>query len=301
MSTYIENVEKPITASRPRPFCWSVRREIWENRFIYVAPIAVSALALFAYVIGTLHLPDMMASDIQMGKSMPQPQGVTFSIAAIALVLTGVVVGVFYTLGALHGERRDRSILFWKSMPVSDLIAVLSKASIPLLVIPAIIFVTTVAVQLTMLAFATLISVAHGTSVPAFWASWPIFRMSVVLFYGLATLALWHAPIYGWLLLVSAWARRAPFLWAILLPVGLCLGEKIAFDSSALSNILGSRILGSFAVAFDPNAVGDSFQIPWVGLAPMKFLSTPGLWIGLIVTAGFLVGAVRLRRTSHAL
>src|SRR5437016_13261950 len=137
-----------------------------------------------------------------------------FDIAAALLMLTQLLVGAFYCLDALHGERRDRSILFWKSLPVSDLTTVLSKAIIPLAVLPAIAFALTVCVQLIMLLITSAYLLVHGMSPATTWAHFPVFQNWLVMLYGLIAIAFWQAPIYGWLLLVSAWSRRAAFLWA---------------------------------------------------------------------------------------
>ncbi len=106
---------------------------------------------------------------------------------------------MFYCLDALHGERRDRSILFWKSLPVSDLTTVLSKASIPLVVLPLLAFAITVVTQCIMLLLSSAVLLASGLSVATLWTQLSLFQMSLMLLYHLVTVhALWHAPIY-WL------------------------------------------------------------------------------------------------------
>ena len=155
---------------------------------------------------------------------------------------TTFIVGMFYCLDALHGERRDRSILFWKSLPVSDLTTVLSKASIPLVVLPLLTFAITVATQLIMLLLSSAVLLGSGLSVATLWTQLSLFQMSLMLLYHLVTVhALWYAPIYGWLLLVSAWARRAPFLWAALPLLAIGVVEKIAFNTSHFAAMLGYR------------------------------------------------------------
>jgi ABC-2 type transport system permease protein len=204
---------------------------------------------------------------------------------------------VFYCLGALHNERRDRSILFWKSLPVSDLTAVLAKAIVPLVVLPAVTIVIVCALHLFMLLMGTATLLAHGLDPTPFWTQVPWLRVEVTLLYLLVALSLWYAPIYGWLLLVSAWARRAPFLWAVLPPLALCLLEKIAFDTSNLGALLSYRLHGGFSEAFDVADVQDHhamMHLPKIDVA--QFLSTPGLWAGLVFAAGFLAAAVWMRR-----
>src|SRR5262249_1917646 len=155
----------------------------------------------------------------------------------------------FYCLDALYGERRDRSILFWKSLPVSDLTAVLSKAIIPLAILPAVIFVVAFITQFSMLLLRTVVLLPirlPGTS----WANFNLLRESVVLLYGLIVIALWHAPIYGWALLVSGIARRATFLWAVLPPLAMGIFEKITFNTSYFASMLKNRLLDAGDTAF---------------------------------------------------
>jgi ABC-2 type transport system permease protein len=109
-------------------------------------------------------------------------------------------------------------------------------------------------------------------------------------------MAIWYAPIYAWLLLVSAWARRNTFLWAIFLPLAICLVEWIVFHTGHFSKMLGERF-NSFRPAFDivPDD-GSGVIIPLSQLTPGRFLSTPGLWIGFVFAAAFLAAAIQLRR-----
>ncbi|MDQ2964222.1 MAG: ABC transporter permease, partial [Pseudomonadota bacterium] len=195
---------------------------------------------------------------------------------------------------ALHSERRDRSILFWKSLPVSDLTTVLSKASIPLVVLPLLTFAIIVALKLIMLLLSTAVLLANGLSAAPLWTQVPLLRMSLMLLYGLIAFTLWYAPIYGWLLLISGWARRTTFLWAMLPPLAICVVEAIAFHTSHFASMLKYRLTGAFAEAF-AEAHGDPV-IELEQLDPVRFLSSPGLWIGLVVAAAFLAAAVWLRR-----
>jgi ABC-2 type transport system permease protein len=286
----------PSASSATRPLYWSVRRELWENRSIYVAPLAAAAVVLIGFLISMVGQPDRLRAALALD---PQKQGIAiampYNVAAILVVLTSLLVAVFYCLDALHGERRDRTILFWKSLPVSDLTTVLAKAGIPLVVLPLVTFATIVALQLVMLLLSTATLLASGLAAEIPWTHWPLFQESLVLLYGLAVAALWYAPFYGWLLLVSAWARRTTFLWAVLTPLAICVLEAIAFRTSHFASMLKYRLAGGFGAAF----VGGQHGDPFVGLAqldPVKFLSTPGLWIGLAVAAAFLAAVVWLRR-----
>jgi ABC-2 type transport system permease protein len=300
----------PVALAETRPLYWSIRREIWENRSIYVAPLAVAAIYLLGYTISLIWLPHNMrevwmphtmrematlkAPDSLIGLAMP------YSHAAMLIALVAFLVGIFYSLEALHGERRDRSILFWKSLPVSDRTTVLSKASIPLVVLPVLVVAITVALQQIMRLLSLLVLLASGGDAAALWGRLPLSEMELVTLYGTALLVLWHAPIYCWFLLVSGWARRAAFLWAVVPWLALAAVENIAFHTSYLGSMLRDRLFGFSAAGFDltdKNGVPiDAHFIPLAQLAPGRFLSNPGLWMGLIVAAVCLVAAVRCRR-----
>jgi len=215
---------------------------------------------------------------------------------AMILIFTAFIVGLFYCLDALHGERRDRSILFWKSLPVSDLTTVLSKAIIPLVALPLIIFAIVIVTQLVMLLWTSGLLIAHGMSPASTWTTIPWIQNWLALVYGLVAIALWHAPIYGWALLVSGWVRRATFLWAALPPVAIAIFEKITFNTSYVSNLLKERVFGFAPNAFDLGGHRGMAVDSFIQLTPARYLSTPGLWLGLIFAAAFVIAAIRLRR-----
>ncbi|PYL56180.1 MAG: ABC transporter permease [Verrucomicrobia bacterium] len=212
------------------------------------------------------------------------------------MIFTVFIVGVFYCLDALHGERRDRSILFWKSLPVSDLTTVFSKATIPLVALPLLTFAITVCVQLIMLLMSSANLLMHGVSPATTWAHFPVFQNWFVLLYGLIAIALWHAPIYGWLLLVSGWARRATFLWAVLPLLATGMFEKITFNASYFASMVKYRLMGFAPQAFDFQSHSKPTVDSLTQLTPGRYLSSLGLWLGLVFAAAFLAAAVRLRR-----
>ncbi len=283
--------------STPRTdLLWSVRRELWENRSIYLAPLAVAALFLVGFLVTLVRLPERMRAasalaPLQRQEAIEQP----YVIAAVVLMAIAMLVAVFYSVDALYGERRDRSILFWKSMPVSDLTTVLSKASIPILVLPLVTFAVTVATQFLMLLASSAVLAASGMRVSTLWSDVPFFEISgihlshIVGFHGI-----WWAPLYGWLLLASAWAKRAPFLWATLPPVAIGALEKIALRTSQFASFLQNHFLGGPVTG----GSGGAMSMDMLGEDPWGwFLLDPGLYVGLAVTALFLLAAVWLRRS----
>jgi ABC-2 type transport system permease protein len=298
------NTQTKLVAAPPanRTLYWSVRRELWENRSIYIAPLAVAALGLSGFVFALIHPPANKDMGLAAINPSFDPTGLAmpYSHAAMLLLLTAFIVMIFYCLDALYGERRDRSILFWKSLPVSDLTTVLAKASIPLAVVPLVVFAITIALQLTMLLLSAAALLMSGGSVATWWRQLPLFQLQAVLLYTLAVIALWYAPIYAWLLLISAWARRTTFLWAVLPPMAIALVELIAFHTAHFGLLLRERFFGfapkAFAFRKPDGSLIDPHFIPITQITPGRFLSSPGLWIGLVFAAVFLAAAVRLRR-----
>jgi ABC-2 type transport system permease protein len=219
-----------------------------------------------------------------------------YDFAAGLMMATIILVSVFYCADALHSERRDRSILFWKSLPVSDLTTVLAKVSIPLVVLPLIACVVTAALWVSMLLLSSAVLLGSGVSVSMLWAQLPLPKMWLLLLYHLFTAhALWPLPVYCWLLLVSGWARRAVFLWAALPVVAIAGLERIAFHTAHFLALVGSRLIGGVpAGAFGRPDVFPTD--PMAHVAPAHFLGSPGLWIGLAVAAAFVTAAVWLRR-----
>jgi ABC-2 type transport system permease protein len=283
----------PAPMSATRPMYWSVRRELWENRSIYIAPLAVAGVLLFGFLISTI--AGIWEKALRLPAQQPDKLAEPYSFAALLIMGTAFVVAVFYCLDALHGERRDRSILFWKSLPVSDLTTVLSKASIPLVVLPLLTFAIIVTTQWIMLLLSTVVLLGSGLSVATLWTHVPLFQMSLMLLYHLLTVhALWYAPIFGWMLLVSAWARRATFLWAVLPLLAIGVVEKFAFHTAHFAAMLGYRLSGPEAFHVTPPGSAPIHRL--MTLDPGKFLSAPGLWIGLGFAVIFLAAAVRLRR-----
>jgi ABC-2 type transport system permease protein len=287
------NVTVPVLIPASRRLYWSVRREVWENRAIYIAPLAVAALFLVAFLIGAIHPPvkmrDAMALDPMRHQDLVEQP---YTFAAFLLMGTTLIVAMFYCLEALYSERRDRSILFWKSLPVSDLTTVLAKLSIPLVILPLATFAITIVTQWIMLLLSSALMLARGQSVAALWSHLPLFQMSLMLFFHVVAIhGLQFAPVYSWVLLISSWARRAPLLWAVLPPLAIGVAEKVAFHTSHFAALLGYLLGGG------PEVVTGKMQmLPLTPLAVGEFFINPGLWIGLAVAAAFLAAAVRLRR-----
>ena len=285
----------PAATFPTRPFYWSLQREFWEFRSIYLAPTFIAAAFLFGFVVSMFHLPAKLrvADPTQQQKLIQQP----YEFAAIAVMLATFLVALYYCLECLHAERRDRSILFWKSLPVSDLTTVLAKATIPIVVLPMLDFVLTVIVHCVMVVIHSVVLAASGFAASTAWTGMHLSTTWVMLLYHLVAIhALWFAPFYGWMLLVSSWARRAVLLWATVPLLALGILGNLAITNSNVLKLFTYRITGSpEGIPFsDGNmAMNHSMHV----LPFWQFLLNPGLWFGLLVTAGLLFAAARIRRT----
>src|SRR5690349_11205914 len=164
-----------------RPLYWSTCREVWENRSIYVVPLIVAAVELLGFAVSTNGLAERRRAVLLLDPAKARAGiEVPYDVAAMMMIFTVFLVGVFYCLDALYGERRERSILFWKSLPVSDPTTVLSKAIIPLAIIPAVIFVIVPITQFLMLLISTAVLAPSGLGATS-WANFNLFRESIVL------------------------------------------------------------------------------------------------------------------------
>jgi ABC-2 type transport system permease protein len=283
-----------------RPFYWSVRRELWENRSIYIAPLAVAAVILAGYLFSVRFLPHFLqmaataAPHTMLGKQAHFATEAPFEIAAAAIMVNGLIVGAFYALGALHGERRDRTVLFWKSLPVSDLTTVLSKVATVLLVLPIATIATAMTTVLVMLALAAIVLSASGVDMGLLTARIHPGVMLVTIPYGMAVVSLWYAPIVGWFMVFSAWAKRMTFIWAVVPPAALCLFERIAFGTAYLWRFLLHRLAGGFDVGF--TVKGDQMITSFDELDPVAVVTSLDIWGGLVFLAACVAVCVWLRR-----
>jgi ABC-2 type transport system permease protein len=175
---------------------------------------------------------------------------------------------------------------------------VLSKAAIPLVVLPSMSLILSLITQFILLILGTLILAGSGMSPAPLWIHFGLFESPVVMVYGLTAHVLWFAPIYCWLLLVSAWARRAALLWAVLPVLAIAALERMVSGTKHFITAVGYRFTGAMTEAFvshDPQTGVSRLS----QLDPWRFLTSAGLWLGLIFAAICLAAAVRLRRNRE--
>ncbi|MFA9219424.1 MAG: hypothetical protein ACEQSK_20285 [Sphingomonadaceae bacterium] len=309
---------------------WLLRRELWEHKGMLVwAPTVVAALiaalASLALLLGrniTLNsatgATDIGSVSIEghMRQQIVDAMAQTYMAAAAPLYLMLAFLVFFYCLGALHDERRDRSLLFWKSLPVSDQMTVLSKAVLALVVAPLITIAIALALALFVLLCASGALLAHGTNLFGSLLLAPELYLAPLRVLGmLPVYLLWALPTVGWLLLVSSMARSKVFLWAVGTPIaaGLLLlwaerALKLAVDAHwFIENIVDRILLGVvpgcwFLFEMDRTAMTALMERQTV-LQPHTLLAASwatlgnaSVWLGAAAGIAMLAAACWMRR-----
>src|SRR5579864_7816083 len=149
-------MQSPESMPAARAMYWSIRRELWENRSIYIGPLAAAVVFLFGFVINMSAMRRHIAASPLDPAQQHDLLANGYELSGALIMGTALIVGVFYSLDALYGERRDRSILFWKSLPISDLTTVLSKLTVPILILQLVSFVISLATQFVMLVLSSV-------------------------------------------------------------------------------------------------------------------------------------------------
>jgi ABC-2 type transport system permease protein len=228
------------------------------------------------------------------------------------IVLAFVVF--FYCLGALYDERKDRSVLFWKSLPVSDAQTVLSKVASAVVVAPLLALAASFVTMLGFMVMISIVVVFHGANpVTLLWGPASPLQIMAGSLAWIPVYALWALPTVGWLLLCSAWSRSKPFLWAIMVPLfaGIFVSwfdlmELFKLDSSWFwSNVVSRLLLGTVPgmdlLSRDEfgQTGGHNLQDILDSVSPasqLASLATPAIWIGAVAGALMIYGAIQLRR-----
>lgn len=312
-------------------FKWLLKREFWENRggFLWAPLITGAIISILTAVLAAIGLVRFkssgMASDLRFNGSMAeharQIGGIGDTALLVGISLTTLVLAFvvfFYALGCLYDDRRDRSALFWKSLPASDLQMVLSKATWALLLAPVLSIAVGVLIGLVLwlIVGVTLAAAGMPGMSAIFTHAHPLSvignTLTIVPVY-----VLWALPAVGWLMLCSAGARSKPFLWAVLIPVLACVmvsmtgilpGMDINYGNVWYTLVyrgLFSVVPGSWATAssafksnFNNNSEiqGPADLMHLMNVSNLDVLGSPDLWIGAAVGAAFIAAAIYLRR-----
>jgi ABC-2 type transport system permease protein len=276
-------------------YVWLVRREFWERRAIWIVPAAISgALILVALFGRTQIITDVPLESPFVGR-------VYLGLTGALFITIMMLYSTLYLLDCLYDDRRDRSVLFWKSLPISDTDTVLSKLIVALFAIPLVAFA---AADLTSLIVAFIVSVRARSMIGgALWEGRDWLQMQALWIYVIFTCAVWYLPVAGWCLMVSAWVKRAPMLWSVLPLLVAYLIERFFLGTHYLAQVIGGRLAGYAAAAFHQNSHGsrgpwsadDAANSAWQFMDLSGFVSNPATWVGLVVGAGMVVAAIQLR------
>jgi ABC-2 type transport system permease protein len=291
-----------------------LRRELWEHRSLVVVPGVLSAL-IIASVLGSSAYGLLHGGAIGIiigGHNMDAltdtqaPQFIPAFYLGM-LICFGAVLSVslpLYLIDCLYADRRDRSILFWKSLPISDAETVLSKLTTGLLVAPAVAMIAAFVTTFVLALAGSIVLWLGGIdNVAALWQPGPLMRSVVGAPLIVLLIVLWYAPVAAWCLLASAWAPRAPLLWATLPPIALIIAEQVAFRTTRVPEFLGDRLGGVFWRLFDARGfTGFGMHDGELrgGLPAVRdlvaYLTSLDLWGGIAVAALFIAAAIALRR-----
>ena len=293
-----------------------LQRELWEHRAIYVAPIVVAVLMTLGALTGQVSVNGANHVDLGIVGASNIPEN------ARAAVLSGIMVGlsttfvfamwiltIFYALDSLYAERKDRSILFWRSIPVTDSETVISKLLTALLVIPLVTFALIIVTHVAVFLIGSVwVAAKGGNAWHLVWASAPFFDNWTATLIFLLALPLWLSPYVGWFLFVSAFTKRSPFLTAFLPLAILPLLEKMLFNTTVFAEAFFVRSV-KMPLFLDLHTMERLFekgenlemlpdaQLSLIGLMDFGgFLLNPGLWLGLVVCGLFTAAAIYVRR-----
>lgn len=295
-----------------------VQREFWEHKALYVAPAVMGGLIVFGFTVSFIWSViqgapfEAAVASVELGG---EPIGLAGSAALFGVssgmlnfVLAAVVF--FYSIDALYSERKDKSILFWRSMPVTDTETVLSKLVTAVIAAP---IVTVAAVLVTLfclwILFTLALMVGGGNPIELLWQQTPFLQMVLLVFYSFITASLWFAPFVGYFLFCSSFAKRWALLWVLLPITVVVMLEAIVGRSFHVLSLIGERFesVGPAAFSLPANIDfdGDDIESFILGadlnllevMSPIQFLTTPGLWGGFAVTAVFVAGAIYFRRS----
>ncbi|HEX9878319.1 MAG TPA: hypothetical protein VGC50_16900 [Gammaproteobacteria bacterium] len=294
-----------------KAFLAQLRRELWEHPVLYLSPIVIGAIVL-VWALWLATSPDGLElafviedDDIGFADRTRLVTTIVLVLLAPLFMLPTVAVIASYLLNCLGTERRDRSILFFKSLPISDVTTVLAKLTTALLLAPILALAGLLITELGVTVVVGASSAGMLWDPSQLLAAWALAAYTVIAF------MLWHAPTWCFLLAVSAWARRATLLWACS-PLLVILVERSLTGRSSLGRLLSAHWQGFWSTALEhrlsiplgqnpfPEMLGEvdvaSTTNLWSWMDPVGLLTSPTLWAGLAVAVGFTAAAVALRR-----
>jgi len=221
----------------------------------------------------------------------------TGSLNAILQVVHIIFLGVLflvsfaYSLYTLFQDRKDRSVLFWRSMPVSETQSVLVKFFMVIFLVPAWYGIVSVLTQIITLVLALVAVQQFGGEPSELWETLSLYDLWCGQLLMWFVSAFWVAPFYAWILFASAFAKKSPIQVLLLPLIAVALAELWLFGSNVVVNGVVEHIPPMFKgyVAWQNLACSDML------LRVGEMLTTGQFWLGLIIAGGFLYGAIYFR------
>lgn len=300
-----------------KPYVVLGKRELWEHRAFWIVPLVIvgigilltlwgGGMLIYAHYNGFMDTAEYAAQaggiNVVYFKMGILAAAIPFNIALVALVS-------FYLIDTLNADRRDRSVLFWRSLPVSDTATVLSKLVTAMFIAPVIMLVLFIGFEIVA---GILLSIANLIiGVNPLMLFHPLIALSafVTLAWALVAQSLWLLPFYGWFMLCSAWAKRNAWSWVLLVPIGIIVLEGIASHTTYFAGLIGRHVAGLMGLivgrnGFSIHAISHSTMPEHTGHlmslgSVSHFMLQPEMWIGIVIGAIFIAGAIWLRRNRN--
>jgi ABC-2 type transport system permease protein len=314
-------------------FITLLRRELWEHTSLRNIPFTLLVFVIlanlaFMFVVGsagssftininndTSELMNYIDFFSQMD-SDKQASIINGTMITTGMIINSIllIVMFFYLLDSLYGERKDRTILFWKSLPVSNRTTVLSKLSVATIIVPVIIFITTVLANLITLALQSYTLFHNQHSVGLLWQQVDMTGLSLFSIFLLLQQTIWYFPVMGWLLFCSAWCRKPPIIVAALIPAMLVFIDSSFMLGTGISEILLERLpVGIMSMQLGqenslmnyPYSMSEQ-QLPGYNMMAgirlpafediLRFIGNMKVWVGILIGILFIGLAISLRR-----
>lgn len=295
-----------------------IRREFWEHRALWLTPtviggLCILAVAMFFVTAGLMEGVGFkgLVAGIRASGDVGSATGTSVLLLAPFTLfnLSLIFVVAFYAMDALYAERKDRSVLFWRSLPVTDTETVITKHLVAGIGAPLTTFLVLAITQLAILVLATIfVWIGDGSAAELVWGPVPLAKTWAFSFYTLLAGSLWALPFVAWFLLCSAYVRKSPFLWSVLPFALIPILERLAFGTSHFSGIVFGHIANFASVSYEVS--DDGIQIDAdQGLEAIAsefnparlidlggLLTSPNLWGGIAVAALLTVATIYVRR-----
>ena len=298
-----------------------IRRELWEHRALFVVPLVIGIIEALGFIVAQVTATTVFGGDhaIDLAVLGASSLGDVERSAAIHVLMLGVsslfvmamaIVAVFYCLDVLYAERKDKSILFWRSLPVTDAETVLSKLATAVIALPIITLGAIAATHLVVLLISSFWIGDRGANAwQLIWSAAPfVDNWGSTLVY-LIALAIWSLPFIGWFLFVSAYTKRSPLLMALLPLIVIPMLERIFLGSWTFGSMVVGRLPQSAPIFARPDGSTVIFEneeevleLAQSGASLFSmldiggFLTNPEVWLGALIGGGFVVAAIYMRR-----